>query len=163
MKHLMLAVPVAALFAVPALAETATTDGSIDAEGATGEVGATYGTNWPLSIGSTFFTDAELTTMRSADEISQGWQLLSQEDRDTVLAECERFMTESGASGTGDAAATDATGTETGAATAEGSTAGSGDMSTGAATGDGAVADETTVVGYDMNAMMTICPTVQGF
>jgi hypothetical protein len=114
MKHLMLSVPVALLLGGPLLAQTATdpvTDPATGAatEPATGaatgglsgaDSGApTYGTNWSLSVGSTFFTDADRQTMRTPEEIRSAWDSLPQEERDVVLAECERFSADTNAQG----------------------------------------------------------------
>jgi hypothetical protein len=170
MKHLIYALPVA-LFAAAAGAQTEPTTST-----EMGVSGETFGTSWPLSVGTTFFTDSESGTLRPAEELSSGWQSLSQEDRDMITADCTTFLamhgdadasTDTAASGTGDAATT--TATEGAAASATGSTAAtdSGDPAA-AATSDVAVAGtegstETSAAGYDMAEMKAICDAVEAF
>jgi hypothetical protein len=129
--------------------------GGVDASGnttgdATGPATGNFGTNWPLSVGSTFFTEGNSTTLRDQSELTSGWQSLSQEDRDMILADCEVFMTENGgASGT-------ATTTATGTATVESPATGDATVATGT---DAAT---TAPVGYSMAQMRAICETASG-
>ena len=126
MKNALLAVPALALLAVGAYAQTDTTTGvttgtdtgtTLDTttgaatDAATGaatgmDSSSEFGTNWPLSVGTTFFTDAETGTLRTTEEITSGWQSLSQEDRDMIKADCVTFMAAHGDASTG--ASTDA-------------------------------------------------------
>jgi predicted Fe-S protein YdhL (DUF1289 family) len=174
MKKFIIAAPLALLLGSVAIAQTSNDTSTGPATGDGGMDSSSYGNNWSQSIGSTFFSDPERTTMRTSEEITSGWQSLSQEDRDLVIAECERYTTESAAigadgsnlntSGTDDTSSGESATTEgaTDSASAEGG-ADTGDT-TGPATGDSVVAGDSvsTAVGYDMNAMGSICPTVQG-
>lgn len=185
MKHFMFALPAVAMVAGAALAQTDTTTGTGTETGATtgmstDATGGMYGTNWPLSVGTTFFTDADSATLRATDEVTAGWQSLSQEDRDMIKADCTTFMAAHGdaamegsastdaASGTatdtsttGDAATT-ATGTDA-ATTATGTdaaTTGTSGTDTAATTTDAGAAT-TAAAGYDMAEMKAICEAVE--
>lgn len=196
MKHAFLAVPVLAFCAAGALAQTetgagatagaaaetatgvttgtateATTDTGVSA-GATAGADAsveTFGTNWPLSVGTTFFTDADSGTLRTSEDIAGGWQSLSQEDRDMIKADCATFMAAHGEAGAGasteasGAAATGAASTET--ATTEGSgaasTTGTAAASDGASASGGTEGTIAAVVGYDLSEMKLICEAVE--
>lgn len=142
MKQVMFAVPVAVLCAAAALAQTDTTT----APATTGTAGEMFGTSWPLSVETTFFTDATGTTLRSTEELTSGWQSLSAEDQTMIRTDCEAFI-----AAHGDGAAADAGGTA-----ASGSTA--------TDTGSGAAADTdaaaTVPAGYDMAKMKMICEAV---
>lgn len=156
MKHVMLAVPATLLFAAAAFAQTDTTTGT-DATTATtaaGTSGEKFGTNWPLSVGTTFFTDADSTALRPTEEVTKGWQSLSPEDQTMIKTDCEAFMAVHG--GAGDTATT---GTATDPAT-DGTA--STDMSaTGTASSDaGTDAATSAPAGYDMAEMKAICGAV---
>lgn len=43
---------------------------------------------WPEPVTTAFFSDADFTTLRPADEIAANWALLTQQDRQTVLDDC---------------------------------------------------------------------------
>lgn len=177
MKHALLAVPAVALFAVGALAQTDTTTGATVGTETTTEVDAStsFGTNWPLSIGTTFFSDAENSTLRTSAEISAGWQSMSQEDRDMIKADCVAFMAEHGdaaagastdaATSTGTDASTDTT---AGASTDTATTGTATDTTAGASTdtASGTTSTEGTIstaVGYDLTEMKAICEAVETF
>lgn len=124
MKHFIYALPLA-LFATAAAAQTDTTTTTTGTDtmtgaGATGEM---FGTSWPLSVGTTFLTDDESGMVRPQEELSSGWQSLSQTDRDLVKADCKMFMEEHG----GDSA--DAGAATTGSADASTTTSGGADTS----------------------------------
>ncbi len=70
-------------------ADTATNKGAA-------QIGSNYGTSWSPAVGSTFFSDPDMTTMRTPEEITTGWSSLSQEDRDAVEAECARYTNDTG-------------------------------------------------------------------
>lgn len=190
MKPAFLAVPAVALFATGVFAQTDTTTGvatGIDT-GVTVDttIGAdtsttagmdasaeSFGTNWPLSVGTTFFSGADTGTLRTTEEISSGWQSLSQEDRDMIMADCVTFMAVHGDASTGAAtsAGTDAaTGTSTdttagastdaGTATTGTATDTTAGASTGTASTEGTIA---TAVGYDLVEMKAICEAVEKF
>lgn len=193
MKLFVLAAPLGLLLASGAIAQT-TTEGTADAttggETSTMQSGSmTYGADWSDAISGTFYSDAERTKLRTADEIVASWPSLSQEDRDKVLGECTRFKTDSNATsltnGSSDATAgtetstsgetsTGTAGADTGAdaGAAAGADAGAdagttsgaatGDATAGAAATSGTATDNTGGgVTYDMNAMMVICPAIE--
>lgn len=155
MKQFILAVPAVALLSFGALAQT---ESGTATEGA--DTGATFGTNWSLSVGTTFIDSANPGELRSAEDISTGWQSLTQEDRDLVLADCKAFMEAHGTEASTDGAAADASATATGEASAAASDATSGD-----AAADTTAQENTEVatnVGYDMAQMKAICEAAQG-
>jgi hypothetical protein len=128
--------------------------GNTEAGSATGPATGNFGTNWPLSVGTTFFNEGDTTTLRDSSELSSGWQSLSQEDRDMIVADCELFMVaHGGASGT----ATTSTDTSaTGTAAVE--SPATGDATTSAGTD----AATTAATGYTMPQMLAICSAVNG-
>lgn len=140
MRHTIFTMTAVTMIATAAFAQTTTTTG-------TDAAGGTFGTTWPLSIGTTFLTDADTATLRSTEEITAGWQSLSQEDRDMVLAECRTFM-----EAHGDAAATGSTSTSTDTATGTSTDAGAATTAT-----TGTDAQTTENAGYDMAEMKAIC------
>jgi hypothetical protein len=181
MKKLMFALPAMALIATAAVAQTDTTGNSTgtdstsaatDSTSATtgmNATGQTYGTNWPLSVGTTFFSDETSSSLRGREDLDSGWQSLSQEDRDMIVADCDTFM----AIHRGDA--TDGSGTTSTDGTAGTSTGASTSTSTGTettatesvATGDatattGVDAATSAPTGYDMAQMFMICEAVEG-
>jgi hypothetical protein len=168
MRHLILALPAVALFAAAASAQTDTTAGSTPGTDGTTDVGATggmYGTNWPLSVGTTFLTDADSATLRATEEITSGWQSLSQEDRDMVLADCTTFMAAHGdaSAESSTATATDSsTGTsaDAGASTDAGATAAGTSESGAATTGTSTGSEAAAAAGYDLAEMRAICQAV---
>jgi hypothetical protein len=149
MKRAMLALPAAVLIAATATAQTgAQTETTTEATTET-MAGERFGTNWSLSVGTTFFTDGDSATLRSTEDITTGWQSLSQEDRDMILADCKIFLAAHGdtaAEGSGAATTTDGS-----AGTAAG-------PDTSAAVG--ADAATTAAAGYDMAEMKAICEKV---
>ncbi len=168
MKHLLLAAPLGLLLVSGAFAQTTegATDGATGGETSTMQSGSlTYGMDWSDSVGSAFYNDAERTMLRSTDEIAQQWPSLAQEDRDKVLAECARFKTDSNATDLTDGSsdATAGTGMDSIAGTATGDTATTGTATTGTDTGTATGTGTGTgmTAGYDLNAMMVICPAVE--
>ncbi len=175
MKH-FLAVPALALFAATAMAQTDTTTGVATGTDAAAGSGETFGTNWSLSVGTTFFTDGENGTLRPIEELTSGWQSLPQEDRDMITADCQAFETAHGdaaAAGSTDttgAAATDGTAGTTAGTDAGTTTTGTVDTGTAdAGTADTSMTDTGTAagrtdtsqpVGYDMAEMQAICDAV---
>ena len=148
MKQVIFAVPVAVLCAAAAFAQTETTT----APATTGAAGEMFGMNWPLSVETTFFTDATGTSLRSTEELTSGWQSLSPEDQAMIRTDCEAFT-----AAHGDGAATDAGGTAASGSAATGTTA----------TGTEATADTGAAAkvpaGYDMAKMKMICEAVGKF
>lgn len=147
MKPFIIAAPLALVLASGVIAQTTATEDPADA--------TVYGTDWSLSVGATFFSDADNKTLRSPEEIAQGWQSLSEDDRNKVIAECERFSAATNAGGNTDTlpATEQPTATEL-AATSE--TVSSGDVVSGTE-----VADTTTeIAAYGLNEMMVICPAI---
>jgi hypothetical protein len=107
----------------------------------------TFGTNWPLSVGTTFFQEGDSSMLRDQPEITSGWQSLSTEDRDMILADCDTFLA---AHGSNSAAAT-------GTATAESPATGD------ASATSGTDAATTAPTGYTLAQMIAICETVDQF
>jgi hypothetical protein len=106
-----------------------------------------FGTSWPLSVGTTFFTGADSATLRSADELAKGWQSLSPEDQTMIRTDCEAFLA---------AHADEAAPTEGGATAEAGATA--------PATGTtGSSATATVPAGYKLAEMQAICGAVGTF
>lgn len=100
MKHYLFPLPVVALMCGAAFAQTSDTS-TADPMASDGM----YGTTWSQSTGAMFYSDPEMTKMRTPDEIGTSWSSLPQQDRDAVLADCARYRMDTGA--------TAATGTET--------------------------------------------------
>jgi hypothetical protein len=163
MKQLTLAAPAVALLAFGAAAQTDT--GTTATEGAAST--EKFGTNWSLSVGTTFVDSANPGALRSAEDIGTGWQSLSQEDRDMVLADCTAFMAAHGTDAAADSAAADA-GTESAdtstvdadAAATTGTAATDTTAQTDTATADAGAAAPSA--GYDMAQMKAICEAAQG-
>lgn len=152
MKRVILALPATLLLAAGATAQsdaTATESATPDAVAA-GE----FGTNWPLSVGTTFFTDADSATLRSTEELAKGWQSLSLEDRTMIKVDCQAFLAGHSDAGTDASAGAMATDSST--------TAADTGSPTGAAASDGAMTDAATTVptGYDLAEMKAICEAV---
>lgn len=141
MKRYLLTAPVAALMCGAVFAQTSVTltDKAAASDG-------TYGTTWSGSTGAMFYSDAEMTKMRTPEEVGARWSALSQEDRDAVLAECTRYRTDSGT--------TAATGTTETATGAEATT-----KTEGAATGGTATAS----MGVSAEKMKMICDMAEGY
>lgn len=56
--------------------------------------GAASAAQWPESVTTALFSDADFTTLRPAEEIAQNWALLTEEDRATVRRDCAADPTE---------------------------------------------------------------------
>ena len=148
MKRYLLTLPVAALMCGAAFAET----------GATSTAG-TYGSTWSKSVGSMFYSDSDMKTMRTPEGISSGWATLSQEDRDAVMADCARYRTDSGTTA---ATKTDTAKTGTDAATGTDSMAGT-ETTTGT---EGAAADDATAntsMSASADNMKMMCAMVEAY
>lgn len=160
MKLFMLAVPAVAALSFGALAQTES--GTMATDGS--DAGATFGTGWSSSVGTTFIDNANPGELRSAEDISTGWQSLTQEDRDLVLADCKAFMEAHGTETSADAATAGAGTTATddaSAAASDTAATSSGDVATDTTTQADAGA-ATTNAGYDMVQMKAICEAAQG-
>lgn len=171
MKHFMLALPATLLMAAAGIAQTETTADT----SASGE----FGTNWPLSVGTTFLTDDTNATVRPAEELSKGWQSLSREDQTMVRTDCEAFMAAHGDGTSDDASAMDSSTATTGTASTDTTT---GNADAAAADTSGALASDATATestgtdsastdaagdastavpaGYDLAEMRAICNAV---
>lgn len=57
---------------------------------ATADGAATYGQDWSLSLGSSVFSDAEMTTLRMAEELKTQWTTLSADDQEMLRRDCDR-------------------------------------------------------------------------
>ena len=152
MKKFILAIPAVTLLSLGAMAQT---ESGTDATSGT-DANAMFGTNWSLSVGTTFFDAANPGTLRAKEDIQTAWQSLTQEDRDLVVADCRTFMEAHGSAESSGAAVE-------GGATADTSTGGASTDTTAqadATTGDtGATAP---VAGYDMAQMKSICEAALG-
>lgn len=135
MKRFLLAVSAATLMSGAVYAGATNTD-----SGAAGANMEAYGGAFSKSISSTFYSDPEMTTMRSADEVKTGWSALSQEDRDMVVAECTRYRTDVGSA----------------KSTSDGNTTG-GDVN---ATGTPTTGTAIVITGANMQVL---CDTTDGF
>lgn len=173
MKLVIFALPAVTFLAATAFAQTDTTTGSDTSTGTAATTGANaemFGTNWPLSVGTTFFTDADTPTLRSTEEITSGWQSLSQEDRDMIVADCKTFMAAHGDAAADASASTTETAGSDGATTATEGTAATDTATTAETTGTastgtadtGAEAATTAAAGYDLAEMKTICDATAG-
>ncbi len=140
MTRYLLTLPVAALMCGAAFAQTPAADG-------------TYGSTWSRSTGAMFYSDPEMTTMRTPDEVSTSWSTLSQEDRDAVMAECVRYRTESGTTAA----------TATGTAKTETTAAPEGAAAEGAAAGDAAASDPAATMSVSAENMKSICDMVEAY
>jgi hypothetical protein len=160
MKQIILAVPAVALLSFGALAQTES--GTMATEGS--EAGATFGTNWSLSVGTTFIDSANPGALRSAEDISTGWQSLTQEDRDLVLADCKAFMEAHGMEASTDAGTADAgtTATDDASAAASDTTAATSGDATTDTTAQADAGAAPVNAGYDMAQMKAICEAAQG-
>lgn len=161
MRNFILAIPAVTLLATTALAQTdTTTEGATMGADTTGEM---FGTSWPLSVGTTFFSDADTAAVRSTEELGQGWQSLSQEDRDMILADCQVFMAAHGdTAAAGAEASTDGDAAAAGTAAATDTTTAAPAETTTTTTGTDAATDTTGAAttpapGYDMAQMKAIC------
>ena len=161
MKHFMFAIPAVALLAVAALAQTDTTTTGTGTDASTAATGEMFGTNWPLTVGTTFFAGSDSATLRGTEEITSGWASLSQEDRDMITADCVTFTSAHGDAAVGATAGT-STGTTAETGMADTATTGTADTSTGsdAMATTGAESATTVAVGYDMTEMKAICDMV---
>lgn len=74
-----------ALMAAPAFAQEAT-------DNADGSTAADVDTEMEARVGTTFFSDEGMTTMRTAEEIQTNWATLSAEDQAALRARCEAVM-----------------------------------------------------------------------
>lgn len=92
----------AVLLAAPAFAQTATTEGDT--------MSATDQAELSTRVGSTFFSDDAMTTLRPSADIQAQWSTLSPADQDALRARCTALigMEPSKGDGSGDATATDA-------------------------------------------------------
>jgi hypothetical protein len=151
MKNLVYALSASVAWSAVAMAQTDTPATS----------GDRFGTSWPLSIGTTFFTGEGNATLQTGDELRNGWQSLSQADRDMIEADCQAFNEEHGlsdAEGAGDASVTI---TNDGvAADTESSVEGSAEVADGTETAPDSSVDEP---GYDLVEMRAICDAVAAF
>jgi hypothetical protein len=163
MKHFMFSIPAVALLAVAASAQTDTTTTGTAADASTAASGEMFGTNWPLSVGTTFFAGSDSAALRGTEEITSGWASLSQEDRDMVIADCKTFTSAHGDAAAGGTAET-TTGTTAETGKADTATTGTAGMDTAAGADatvtTGAESATTVAVGYDMTEMKAICDTV---
>lgn len=84
------------------------TSAIIAKEGAEAEAGS--GEAWPSTVGTTFFTDSQMGSLRTPEEVQSGWSSLSADDQARVRQDCATYG--GGASATGTATDTTATATD---------------------------------------------------
>jgi len=77
----------AMVLAVPAFAQTTTTEGTADVG-----VGIDLDNGLSTRVGTAFFTDTDMTTLRSSSEIQAQWSTLSPEDQTALRTRCEALM-----------------------------------------------------------------------
>ncbi len=105
-------------------------------------------------VGTSFYSDDTMMTLRDTADIQTQWPTISAEDQAAIRARCEivNAAVDTGASGestgpaTGDGAVADAVPSDGTATTAD---TGSSDDSTGPATGDGAADDAADAAGVE--------------
>lgn len=155
MKTRLLTASAAALIlCAPAFAQTATTT---DTANSSASMSSAMPQGWNAEIGNAFFTDADLGTLRTEDEISTNWASLSAEQQAQVASYCDTIDTASatGVDGStmpsGDAAAgVTAGGTASPSIEGQSTTGVTGDTTAGATTGTmgtdatGGVSSDTT-------------------
>ena len=142
MKTRLLTASAAALMlCAPAFAQTATTT---DTANSSASMSSAMPQGWNDEIGNAFFSDSELGTLRTEDEISTNWASLSTEQQAQVTSYCDTMDTAAatGAGGStmpsGDAASDAIPGDTTAGVTAGGTASPSieGDTTAGVSTDD---------------------------
>ncbi len=116
----------------------------------------TDGSDLSSRVGTSFYSDDTMMTLRETADIQTQWATIGAEDQAAIRVRCEAVnaAVDSGASGestgpaTGDGATTEAVPSE-GAPAAAGTDAVASDESTGPATGDGAAADAADAAGIE--------------
>ena len=92
-----------------AAAQTTTTENSRDNP-------PHFGETWSGTLGSQFFTDDTMGTLRSDDDVRNAWQSMTEEQRAMVMADCDLAKTagtDAAATGTASTEGSTATGTST--------------------------------------------------
>ncbi|WP_170314756.1 hypothetical protein [Aquibium carbonis] len=153
--RLLTATAAALILCAPAFAQTATTT---DAANSSASMSSAMPQGWNDEIGNAFFSDSELGTLRSDDEISANWNDLSSEQQAQVTTYCATIDTASatGLGGattpSGDAASSTIPGDTTAGVTAGGTASPSieGQPTTGL-TGDTTAGATTGTMGTDAN------------
>ncbi|WP_103257807.1 hypothetical protein [Tabrizicola aquatica] len=134
--------------AAPAFAQTATTEGTADV-GVAADVGVNAEVDTGLStrVGTVFYSDTEMTTLRTPTEITAQWSTLSPEDQTALRTRCETLM--NAASEMEPSKGADAV-----EADAEGSAA--------VTTDSGSTTSEDLGFVYDDTRMRPVCEAIQG-
>jgi predicted Fe-S protein YdhL (DUF1289 family) len=112
--RMMTATAVALMLCAPALAQTTTSDTA----NSSANMSSAMPQGWNDELGNAFFSDPELGTLRTEDEIGTNWASLSAEQKAQVTGYCDTMDTASatgtaGSSMSGDAAATGTASTDT--------------------------------------------------
>ncbi len=115
-----------ALLAAPAFSQTTTTEGSVAVD---------IDPELSARVGTVFYSDTGMTTLRTSDEIKTEWSSISTEDQDAIRARCTALATAPASSGD----------------------------STGPATGDGANAAADVNFMADDVRMQAICEVIKDY
>jgi hypothetical protein len=162
-KLLAIAAMSLSLGATSALAQAAQTDTTTGVgTGATdGMQHESMPMEWEGNIGNAFYSDSELGTLRSEEEMRTNWEGLSEEDQSAVRDYCERHAMDDGGAGVGadTGAGADA---GTGAATDTGAPTGSETGTAGTAGADGtATAPADPGAGMQQASLRQICEMIE--
>lgn len=128
-----------------AAAQTTTTENSQDNP-------PHFGETWGSTVGSQFFTDDTMGTLRSEDEIRNAWQSMTQEQQAMVMADCDLAKaggTDAAATGTGTDSSATTTGTSTDSSSTTTGTSTDSSTTTGSSSGSDAAAATATYVSPD--------------
>lgn len=165
MKHTFLTLTMAATLATgAAFAQTAATTGATGS----GMESGSFGSDWSSSLKEALFED-DGTTVRSASELEDQMDSLSDEDKEMVRRDCEEYEQQADATtgGTGSTGATmGSTGSATGSTDTTTGSTGSATGGTGATTGSTDTTSGTSGAGTDstmnvsMQQMQQICDAV---
>lgn len=172
---MMTASAVALMLCAPAFAQTTTTDTA----NSSASMSSAMPQGWNDELGDAFFSDPELGTLRTEEEISTNWASLSAEQQAQVTGYCDTMDTASASGGagatmpSGDAASAQAT-TDTTAGATTGTTTNPsipGDTTAGASAGvstdttasttqDGATGGMDAGASVNIASMQRLCDVV---
>lgn len=162
-KFLAIAAMSLSLGATGALAQTTQTDtttGVGTGAAVTGMQHDRMPMEWKGNIGDAFYSDTELGTLRTDDELRTGWEGLDEDDQATVRDYCERFAMDDDRAGTGaDAQVGATTGTAAGTDATTGAATGTGTV--GTTTDTGAAVDPAAGAGMHQASLRQICEMIE--
>lgn len=130
-----------------------------NASGQSGDNPPHFGEKWTGMVGSQFFTDTTITTLRADADILTAWQSMTEEQRAMVKADCDMANT-SGAATT--STENTSTGTDSQSADAGGQAAGAGGAS-GSGNSDNGGTDASTAMApvfVSQDNMMKLCKVI---